>query len=125
VQPTGSGWLKFEIAGLAATPGVTLELRDAKTRAILADVRPRKVPGNAWRTVYVPEPSDAFVVAARGGPQHWLAFGEPVEMGRLSYWAWRIVRNGLLIAELAAGAVVLLALGAALDFVFCRRFAPP
>ena len=102
VQPEGAGWLRFEVAGSAATPYASLELRDAGTGKLLARVVPRKVPGDAWRTVYVPEPSAPFVVAAADdGPEHWIAFTEPVEIPRLSYWAWRAVRNGVWVAAAA------------------------
>jgi hypothetical protein len=109
VRPAGNGFLKFEVAGHAGEPGAALELRDAASGAVLADVRPSKVPGNAWRAVYVREPQTPFIVVASGaGPRAWLAFAEPVEMGRLSYWAWRLVRNGSWIAFTAAVAAGLL-----------------
>jgi hypothetical protein len=120
VNPEGTGYLRFEVAGHAGAPGVALELCDARSRAVLEEVLPGKVPGNAWRTVYVREPPAPFVIVARGaGPRDWLAFTEPVEMGRLSYWAWRTVRNGLWVAAIAAVAAgLILALSEA---EICRR----
>ena len=109
VLPTGDGYLKFEVAGHAGESGAALELRDAASGAILAYVRPAKVPGNAWRAVYVREPRTPFMLVAYGsGPRRWLAFAEPVEMGRLSYWAWRTVRSGTWIACVSAAATGLL-----------------
>ena len=103
------GWLKFEVAGQLGEPGVALELRDAATRNLLVRARPGKVPNDSWRSVYVPAPAGAFIVVARDeDPGRWLAFSQPVEMGGLSYWAWRGVKNGPLIAEAAAGAALLL-----------------
>ena len=104
------GWLRFQVAGQLGEPGAALELRDAATRAVLASVRPRRVAGDAWRPAYVPAPSGEFIVVARrDDPSRWLAFSQPVEMGPLSYWAWRGVRLGGWIA--AAAAVAALALG--------------
>ena len=100
--PVG-GWLRFETAGNLGEPGVDLELRDAGTDAIIARVRPKKVPGNTWRSVYVPAPQRPFVIVARDAdPQRWLAFSAPVEMSSLSYACWQGVKNGRLIAEITA-----------------------
>jgi hypothetical protein len=122
IQPGGAGWLRIDVAGDAGEPGVALELRDAQSKALLTDVRPGKVPGNAWRPVYVPEPRAPFVVDARvDGPRLWLAFGEPVEMGRLSYWARWTVKGGLLVAEWAAACAALLCLWAFCGDIVKRR----
>jgi len=110
VIPRRRGYLKFEVAGHAGEPGVALELEDAATHARLADVRPAKVPGFAWRSVFVPEPSVPFIIAARdGGTNQWLAFTDPVEIGPLSYRAWRVARCGTWIAGLALLATLALA----------------
>lgn len=110
---TLDGWLRFETAGNIGEPGVALELRDAATHALLADVRPSKVPGNTWRSAYVRAPRKPFVVVARDTDnQRWLAFSAPIEMGTLSYWTWHGVKNGLLIAEIAAALAAIAALSA-------------
>ncbi|MCX6955846.1 MAG: hypothetical protein NTV51_27190, partial [Verrucomicrobia bacterium] len=91
-------WLKFETAGqLGESPAtLALELRDARTDALLASVRPTKVPGDTWRAAYVRAPPAPFVVVARDQDSaRWLAFSAPVEMGRLAYLGWRATRNGL------------------------------
>ncbi len=103
---TLGAWLKFETAGhLGASPAtLALELRDARTHALLASVRPSKIPGDTWRAAYVRAPRDPFVVVARDADTtRWFAFSAPVEMGHLSYVAWRATRNGLFLAQLAAG----------------------
>lgn len=106
-------WLKFETAGHLGEATVALELRDAQTRALLADLRPTKVPGDGWRAVYVRAPRVPFVIVARAEvPACWFAFSAPVEVGALSYAAWQGVKNGLLLAELAGGAIFALALAA-------------
>jgi hypothetical protein len=117
-SPLGA-WLKFEIAGdlpPAGAPQIGLSLQDARSGDSLAEVRPTKMPGNTWRSAYVPAPRQPFVVTARdSSAQHWLAVGAPVEMGWLSYWAWRASKNGLLIVYISLVASVLLALAAALN----------
>ncbi len=120
--PLGA-WLKFETAGhLGESPAtLALELRDARTHALLASVRPSKVPGDTWRAAYVRAPRDPFVVVARDeDATRWFAFSAPVEMGRLSYFAWRATRNGLFLAQLAAGLAASLAL-----LVYRLRPPPP
>ena len=112
VQPTLRGWLKFETAGQARDPngGVGLELRDARTDAVLARVRPDRVPGDSWRAAYVRTPRAPFVVVAEDRHEaRWLAFSGPTEMGALSYWAWRATRRGFFLLYAAAGATVVLA----------------
>jgi hypothetical protein len=112
-SPLGS-YLKFEMAGpIGEDPQtIALELRDAKSDALLATVAPSKKPGDTWRAAYAKAPSGPFVIVARDSdPGRWLAFSAPVEMGRLSYWAFRATQRGLLFAELA-GALAL-ALGIA------------
>lgn len=107
------GWLKFEMAGQPGQPGTSLELHDARTGALLAEVRPSKTPGDSWRAAYVRAPRAPFVVTAvDASAQRWLAFSAPVEMGTLSYAAWRCAKNGLFVAEGAAAAALLLGLAA-------------
>jgi hypothetical protein len=108
-----AGWLKFEVAGQIGEKGLSLEIRDAATRRVLAEVLPDKRPGNSWRSAYVRAPKAPFVVSANDDSSAgWLAFGEPSEMGKLSYFAWRCLKNGLLLAEVAAGGGILLCLAA-------------
>ncbi|MGH7997101.1 MAG: hypothetical protein ACREFX_12195 [Opitutaceae bacterium] len=109
------GWLRFYLAGRPAAPGASLEIRDAATGRLWRTVKPDRTPGDTWRAAYVPAPPGAFIVVAReAAPSRWFAFSEPSEMGRWSYWAWRAVRRGALLAELAAGAAVLIVLAGTL-----------
>ena len=107
-RPKG-GWLKFELAGHPAADGTSLELKDPSSGRTLASVVPDRTPGNSWRSAYVRAPDRPFVVVAReDGQEHWLAFNEPSEMGALSHLAWKSVKNGLLLAEIAAGLGIVL-----------------
>jgi hypothetical protein len=111
-----AGWLRFETTGQIGEPGITLELHDAASGRFLSSVAPSKVPGNVWRSAYVPKPSAPFVVVARDtDPARWLAFSGPIEMGPLSYWAWQANKHGLLILQVTAGVTLLLGLTALLD----------
>jgi hypothetical protein len=105
------GWLKFETAGQVGDPneGVLLELRDARTDALLARIRPDRVPGEAWRSAYVRAPREPFVVVAEDRhAARWLAFSGPSEMGALSYFAWRATKRGLFLVYFAAAATLAL-----------------
>jgi len=108
------GWLKFEVAGQAGKPGVALELWDHSGGKRIAEVKPSRVPGNAWRSAYVRTPPGEFIVRAIARDRDtWIAFSEPVEMAPLSYAAWKAVKNGLLLAEFAAAAAALVGAAAA------------
>lgn len=113
LQPGHFGWLKFETAGdvAANNPSISLTLQDARSGAVLAEIRPTKIPGDTWRAAYVPMPRQPYVIVARDrSASHWLAFSPPVEMGGPGYWAWQATKNGRLIVDLAASATALLTL---------------
>jgi hypothetical protein len=103
-------WLKFETAGDLGTKagGVRLQLQDA-SGATLAEVAPSRPAGDTWRAAYVRAPRVPFVVVATdGSAREWLAFGPPVEMASLSYWAWQATRHGKLVLGFAAAATIVL-----------------
>lgn len=106
------GWLVFETAGFLGEPneGVFLELRDPATDAVLARVRPARIPGEGWRAAYVRAPSGPFVVVARDlHPARWFAFSGPIEMGSLSYLASRATKLGALILWAGVAGTLLIA----------------
>ena len=118
-SPLGA-WLKFETAGQPGESAlIALELRDAKSDTLLATVRPTRIPGDTWRAAYVRAPRIPFVIVARDRDSaRWLAFSAPVEMGHLSWLAWRATQHGLLIAQVAGIFAVMLF---ALTLVFSPR----
>ena len=122
VAPSRRGtWLKFETAGDLGSAGLSLELRAAADGSLLDTVRPSRIPGDAWRSAYVPAPRIPYVVVASDRDSaRWFAFSGPAEMGPLSYWAWQATKHSLLLlwASLAA------TLGVAL-FAWIRRPPPP
>ncbi|MBI5771395.1 MAG: hypothetical protein HZA93_26715 [Verrucomicrobia bacterium] len=120
------GWLKFETAGDLGRPGVSLELHDAKTDALVATVRPSRIPGHAWRAAYVRAPRLPFIVVARdSSPDHWLAFSAPVEMSGPSHLAWLCVKNGRLLTFAAAAACLALGCFAFYRHVLFPTILPP
>ena len=113
------GYLRFDVVGHVGEPDVTLELRDARTGALLSRIASDKIPGDAWRGAFVPAPSGSFVVYARAPDNaRWLAFSQPIEMARGSFWAWQISKHGLLVAEIALGVA---AVSAGLALLMNRR----
>jgi hypothetical protein len=122
-SPLGA-WLKFETAGDLGNPAarVALELHDARTDALLDTVAATKVPGDTWRAAFVRAPAQPFVVVARDAdPAHWLAFGAPTEMGRLSHFAWLLAKNGALLYQCSIGASLVVGLAASLAVWRSRR----
>jgi hypothetical protein len=108
--PARRAWLRFQTAGHLGESGVALEIRDAATDALLAEVRPSKIPGDTWRSAYAPAPRVPYVVVARDqDATRWLAFSGPVEMGYLSYLAWQTNKHAWLMLNIAAAATALLA----------------
>ncbi|MFM8334262.1 MAG: hypothetical protein ACKODK_01750 [Opitutaceae bacterium] len=103
-------WLRFETAGNLGEPGVSLQLRSAADDRVLAEVKPSRVPGDAWRTAFVPAPREAYrIVASDRDPTRWLAFSGPAEMGGLSYLAREATRHAPLIFGVTTGVTALLA----------------
>jgi hypothetical protein len=110
LQAKLGGKLVFQVAGDLGQPGLALDLRNAASGALLAEVRPTKPAGNGWRPAIVAAPPEPFVVVAHDqSATGWFAFTAPVEMSEMSFAAWRLTKHGLLIAEIAAGLALLLA----------------
>ena len=100
--------LQFRVAGATAGPGVALEVRDARTDLIFRPVALGTESGESWRTTYVQLPPGNYYLSARDNdPQAWLAFTQPVEIGRLSYWTPRLLRQGPVLMLAAVGLALL------------------
>ena len=79
--PRKGGFLEIAVAGQPRAPGMALRLETPDGRP-LADLAPRRAPGNRWRPVCVRAPAEAFRIAAvDASPRHWLAFSAPKEIG--------------------------------------------
>jgi hypothetical protein len=96
-------WLEFEVAGGIGRPGTALEVGDAASGKVVATVLPSGIPGDRWLPAQVWLSSGDFVIRASCDDRTtWFAFAEPVEMSRLSHWAWQLSRRGGMVAALAA-----------------------
>lgn len=80
--------LRFIVAGQGA-PELFLASPSREVRLDLGKLSPA-----AWQRVHVLVPPGRFLLQARVPANSWLAFAEPVEMARGSYWCWRLVRLG-------------------------------
>lgn len=102
--------LQFQIAGALGAPGHHLSLV-VRSASGSVDVVPDSPPGDHWKTVNVFRPAGRWWIEASGDePGAWFAFTEPVEVGRLSWAAARLLKHWPAFF-FAAGA--LLALGLA------------
>jgi hypothetical protein len=109
VSSAVGGWLKFLVSGDIGSENARLQINGPASTAVLAQIQPSHVPDNSWHTAVARAPAGRFAVTARvSKPGVWMAFSEPVEVGRLSYLASRIIRNGW--AMCVAGAVMAAAL---------------
>ena len=80
---------------------------------MLAEIKPTRVPGDTWRTAFVPAPAEAYrIVALDRDPVRWLAFSGPAEMGGLSYLAREATRHAPLIFGVTTGVTAVLAAAA-------------
>jgi hypothetical protein len=83
--------LELSVAGDLGGKNLTLELVDLATGE-RTPVKPSATPGNKWRDCYVKAPAGAFKIVARDASETgWFAFKAPREVGRLSFWAIRIL----------------------------------
>jgi hypothetical protein len=104
--------LQFRIAGLTAPGQLGLEVRDAAGESRPIPVALNPAADGRWRTTYAAVPPGNHRLAAFDrDPQLWLAFTQPVEVGRLTYWVPRLLRQGPLLMILAAGVAGLALLG--------------
>jgi hypothetical protein len=111
LAPSRFAYLKFEVAGDLGRQGaaVSLQLLDATTGSLLADVRPSRPAGDAWRSAYVRTPERPFIIAATdASAEHWLAFSPPVEMGAFSFLAWQATKHAMLILQITIAVTLLL-----------------
>jgi hypothetical protein len=96
-QPVAKSSFPFLEIPLAGYPGlggtvVTLQETSAGGSAKPEEIRPRNIPEAHWIDAVIPAPAGEFKIAAQAESDgKWVAFKEPRELGRLSYWSMRIV----------------------------------
>ena len=117
-----SGWLEFYIAGSPGEAGLSLELRDAKTGAVLRTIALPASAALSWRPFHTQAPRQPFVIAARdSSPDTGFAFSAPVEMSTLSYWAMRGCQSALVLIVIGAGAAFVVGACSAASHLRDRR----
>lgn len=97
--PAGNGWWKIETTGDLgnATPEASLTLVSASTGIALARIAPTKHASDHWRAAYVPVPTEPFRIVATTTSQATFAFSQPIAVSSLSYWVFRLIKEGRLI----------------------------
>ncbi len=104
--------LRFRVAGDLGRPGKALRLAVRSAAGTVA-VAPDSAPGERWKTVNVFRPAGEWWVEAEDDdPAAWFAFTQPVEVGRLTWLAEKMLKHHLAVqlgglGLLAAGAVLL------------------
>ena len=87
IDTAGLHFLAIPVSGDFSGGGISLELVDVVTGEDSRVRLPRKLT-IAWQNVYVRAPAHAFKLIATDQSQTgWLAFQEPRDVGRFSYWA--------------------------------------
>lgn len=110
--PRKGGFLEIAVAGQPRAPGLALRLETRDGRP-LADLAPRRDPGQRWRSVYVRNPAEAFrIVAVDASAQHWLAFATPKEIGLGTLLARGTLRAGYFFGGTGLGLLL---------FAFAKR----
>jgi hypothetical protein len=118
-QPAGTlPVLRFRVAGNIGSSGKGLQIA-VKSSAGEVMLLPDPSPGLRWKTVNIFRPSgEWWIEVTDSDPAGWLAFTEPVELGRLSWFAEKLLkyhRRFILVG------VSLLAAGAALAGCAARK----
>jgi len=117
-------WLRLELAGTLADPGIRLELLDARTNTVLGRIEPVTTTGTHWRPAHFRNPGIPFRLRATDASRFgWLAFGPPAEQAAGSQLALR----ACLTAPWLLTASLLLFLAGTLAWTLCEltRFELP
>jgi hypothetical protein len=110
VTKSGLPILEIPVAGDLGAAGLSLELVDLVSGQVTR-VKPEQAAEEGWRNAFVKAPAHEFkLVASDESETGWFAFKEPREVGRLSYWAMRLV--GAWKSLVLVGVACLLAAGA-------------
>lgn len=109
--PRKGGFLEIAVAGYPHEESMVLRIESLDGRR-LADLVPRRDPGNQWELVHIPSPHEPFrLVAKDSNTTHWLAFSEPKEIGPGTLLARAVLQHWYVLF----GAGLLFCLGSAWD----------
>ena len=110
-------FLRFRVAGDLGRPDTRLAL-SVQTRTAEIPVVPDSVPGERWKNVTVLRPAGPWWIAANDSDADaWFAVAQPVELGRLTWLAEKLLKHHL---ALAAIGLVFLLLGIVLHLLSRR-----
>lgn len=110
-------FLRFRVAGDLGRPDTRLAL-SVQTRTAEIPVVPDSVPGERWKNVTVLRPAGPWWIAANDSDANaWFAVAQPVELGRLTWLAEKLLKHHL---ALAAIGLVFLLLGIVLHLLSRR-----
>ena len=99
-------FVRFRLAGDLGRPETRLAL-SIQTRTADIPIVPDSVPGERWKNVTILRPDGPWWIAVNDSdPDAWFAVAEPVELGRLTWLAEKILKHHFAFA--AAGLVFLL-----------------
>lgn len=108
-------YLSFDVAGYPNQSGMKLSL--ASTTSQREQTLLTSDPHESWIQVIVPVPTENFTLEAIDRNQDkWVAFSEPVEIGRLSLWVTGLLSHVLSVAIALVFLTVLLIAYIWLDF---------
>lgn len=98
ILAAGNGWWKIETTGDLGNPSgdASLALVSAADGAVLATIAPTKSAADHWRAAYVRVPAEPFRIVATTKGHAAFAFSQPIAMSSLSYWAFRLLKEGRL-----------------------------
>lgn len=84
-------YLEIAVAGWLGGDDMSLELVEMGAGR-RSSVKPARIPGGRWLNCYVKAPAGEFRIAAKDANEtSWFAFKPPRELGRLSFWAIRVL----------------------------------
>ncbi len=105
--------LRLRIAGDLGNPDAQL-LLSARTRATTLELQPDSTPGERWKNITVFRPRGIWwLEASDDDPSAWLAISDPVELGRHTWLAEKILKHHL---AFALAGFAFLVIGSALHF---------
>ncbi len=106
INPATLPFLEIPVAGYLGAPGLSLELLDSTGKS--TPVKSALSADGGWQNAFVKAPAGKFKVVARDeSTTGWLAFGEPRELGRFSYWTICLLRAWQYFVIAGLGCLVL------------------
>jgi hypothetical protein len=98
--------LRFRVAGDLGAPGSSSRLV-VRSASDLIEVTPDVAPGNRWKTVSVTRPDGEWWLEVTADTrQGWFAFTEPVEVGRFTWFAEKMLKFHFVVLGIGTALLV-------------------